>query len=98
VTTPSTAAEFAQAAQHAAENHIEAVYEYFRLAEEATQEELEQFGDDPSYGPFCSCVTCEVREILHAALPVIARGIITGAIDPRDLLDEPLEADEAAAA
>ena len=88
---PVTAGEFAAAAQHAAEKHLEDVYEYFRLAEEADEETLEQIGEDPAYGPFCSCMTCEVHEVLHAALPVIARGIITGAIDPHDLLEEPIE-------
>lgn len=33
----------------------------------------------------CECPTCIVREVLLAAVPIIARGIVAGDLDPSDL-------------
>lgn len=54
-------------AQKAAEQHLEAIYEF----EETYLEEYPN-GDvmeSPSVGPWCGCLTCVVRETLHAAWP-----------------------------
>lgn len=52
--------EHAAAAQTAAEERLEALW-----AREFDDEE----GEVDSAGPFCGCVTCEVREVLDAAYP-----------------------------
>ena len=48
-------------AQRAAEEHLS-------LCLEA---EWDEEVDDPSSAPFCGCLTCIVREVLHAAWPVL---------------------------
>ena len=84
---PTTADQWATDAQRAAEAHIEAVWGYFHASEEEGFEAAdEEFGEDPSIGPFCGCTTCEVREILHAAVPVVAAAIVAGHVDPLELL------------
>lgn len=51
--------DHALAAQQAAEAHIEACWAH-----------LHDEGPEPdTLAPFCGCLTCEVREILHAAMP-----------------------------
>jgi len=51
--------DHAIAAQEAAEQHLTACWEY-----------LNDDGPEPdTLGPFCGCLTCEVRETLHAAYP-----------------------------
>lgn len=77
-------------AQRAAEDHIGAVWDYWNEAESAmTDAEIEDLGPDPAIGPFCGCTTCEVREILHAAVPLIAAGIAAGDVDVNDLVELP---------
>lgn len=56
--------DHAQAAQRAAEAHLAACHDY--LMEEDLPE-------PDTAGPFCGCITCEVREVLHAAYPHLAR-------------------------
>ena len=48
------------AAQKAAEEHLEACW----AAENGVGPEPED-----TLAPFCGCLTCEVREVLHAAYP-----------------------------
>lgn len=77
-------------AQHAAEAHIGAVWDYWNEAESAvTESQLQALGEDPAVGAFCGCTTCEVREILHAAVPLIAAGIAAGDVDVNDLVELP---------
>lgn len=68
-------------AQKAAEEHIEAVWDAWNDEQDGDSDG----SDSPAIGPYCGCVTCEVREILHAAVPLIAAGIVAGDIDPKDL-------------
>lgn len=65
-------------AQTAAEEHLAKVYEYHdRLAELGYSDAvIAQVGDDPAYGPWCGCDTCQVRETLHAALPHLEKAVL----------------------
>lgn len=57
-----TPEEHASAAQRAAEERLEAAW---ALIHEEGEE-----GEEPELaGPFCGCLTCEVREVLDAAYP-----------------------------
>lgn len=49
--------DLGQAAQRAAEDRLEACYD-----------ELSEDDDD---GQFCGCITCIVREVLEAAVPIL---------------------------
>lgn len=60
--------DYGYLAHQVAQTHLDACHE--------AQCELEdgaQFDDvnDPSFGPFCGCSTCVVREVLFAAWPVM---------------------------
>jgi hypothetical protein len=52
-----------------AEKHLEQCFEALDYSEreDAYEDEVE----DPSYGPFCGCSTCVVREVLLSALPAL---------------------------
>lgn len=63
------------AAQQAAEAHIEACWAY--LHDEDSSDDPEAPEPD-MMAPFCGCLTCEVREILHAAMPHLRAGIAAG--------------------
>lgn len=60
-------------AQRAAEAHLEACMAALDEAEEAADADAyaEAVGKSPAVGPFCACTTCEVRETLAAAWPVL---------------------------
>lgn len=76
-----------QRVQEAAEDHITAVWDYYNEADATlTDEELEALGPDPTVGPWCGCTTCEVREILTVAIPIVAAAIVAGEVDPADLV------------
>lgn len=76
-----------QRMQQAAEDHITAVWDYANEADASlTDEELEDLGPDPAIGPWCGCTTCEVREILTVAIPIMAAAIVAGEVDPADLV------------
>lgn len=51
-------------AQQAAEKHLEACYDWLE-AEDGDVEEPDMAG------LFCGCLTCQVRETLHAAYPFL---------------------------
>lgn len=53
-------------AHQAAEQHLEACWEAMHAENEG------EVVDWPvTAGPFCGCMTCEVREVLHAAWPLM---------------------------
>lgn len=62
-----------QAAHEAAAKHLEACWDAFHA---------EQEGDDdvvsPASAPFDGCQTCETRETLHAAWPLLRLAALTG--------------------
>ena len=63
-------------AQEAAEAHLQLCEQWMDYNEEFDPQEFTRpDGEDPSVGPFCGCTTCIVRETLHAAWPIIERGI-----------------------
>lgn len=59
--------DYGRQAQAAAEAHLAACWE-------ALNEDGSAVDDDPAVAPFCGCATCEVREILSAALPFLEAG------------------------
>lgn len=59
-------------AQRAAEDHIVRVWASFHEEEDGWAE----MPPSPAVGPFDGCQTCEVREILYAALPFIEAGLL----------------------
>lgn len=61
--------DFGAQAQRAAEDHLTAVWSYFRSEEEGEEE-----GENPAVGAFDGCQTCEVREVLFASLPILWAG------------------------
>lgn len=63
--------DHAQAAQRAAEEHLLACWE--SLDDEEVEPE--------TLAPFCSCMTCEVRETLHAAYPHLRAMALADAAD-----------------
>lgn len=58
-------------AQRAAEEHLRAVIAHFHAENEG-----EEVGDSPAVGAYDGCETCDVREVLHAAVPFIEAGLI----------------------
>lgn len=62
-------------AQVAAEAHIVACWAWLN-------QEQDEAGDpdavDPASAPFDGCQTCEVREILYAAWPILVEGVANG--------------------
>lgn len=53
------------------EDHLEACWEVF----------YREDGDDtlsPAVQPFCGCRTCEVREMLYVAVPIIRDAVLAG--------------------
>jgi hypothetical protein len=88
-TIVSPSRDYAAEAQQAAETHLAAVWEYFHAVEEALDTQaLEALGDDPAIGAFDGCATCEIREALAVAVPILAEGIVAGDLDPKDMLSE----------
>lgn len=62
-------------AQRAAEEHLLACYAAMHSLDEGVEVE------DPAVGPFCGCETCEVREVLHAAWPILRVAALDGAAE-----------------
>lgn len=65
--------DYGLAAQQAAEEHLQAIYEYEETPEWGYPE-----GDHPAVGPWCGCETCVVREVLHAAWPHLKAAALAG--------------------
>lgn len=69
MTMPDGRPDAGVAAQRAAEAHLDAC--------NAVNDEYEETGDlavlerSPAVGPFCACMTCEIREVLAAAWPIV---------------------------
>lgn len=63
-------ADWGVQAQREAEDHLTRVWSHFHGEEQGTEE-----GDSPAIGAFDGCQTCEVRETLFAAIPVIEAGL-----------------------
>jgi len=74
------AEDFGAQAQRAAETHLEACWTSFRAED---YEDVETLPPSPSVGPFDGCQTCEVREMLHAALPFLQAGFARDNEAPR---------------
>lgn len=62
-------------AQRAAEEHLLACYEAMHALDEGAQDV-----EDPAVGAFCGCETCEVREVLMAAWPILRVAALDGAV------------------
>jgi hypothetical protein len=60
-------------AHKAAIEHLQACYE--ALDEEAVRPDVEW---PDTAGPFCGCDDCVVREVLHAAWPIVVRAAAAG--------------------
>ncbi len=59
-----TPVDYGHLAQQAAEEHLQACWA-----------NLDDDGEEPeTAAPFCGCLTCEVRETLHAAYPFLVQG------------------------
>jgi hypothetical protein len=69
--------------QDAAEAHIEQVWDYWNRTMDDAVDDAEE---DPAIGPFDGCTTCEVREILTVAVPILARALQAGEVTVEDLL------------
>ena len=61
-------------AQQAAEAHLAACYEAFY----AEQEDDGPLPESPASAPFCACETCEIRETLFAAWPLLREAALAG--------------------
>lgn len=66
------AQDWALQAHQVAEAHLNEVWEWYHADEDGESD----LGPDPAFAPFCGCETCEVREILLAALPYITAGVL----------------------
>ena len=78
-------------AQKAAEEHLADVYEYHSELDELGYSDaaIQQLRPDPSFGPWCGCDTCQVRETLHAALPHLEKAVlIEWGLSPRGRVRE----------
>ena len=71
----TTEHDYGMEAQQAAEKHLVACWEAMWCVEndECEIEHPEGEHPNPACGPFCGCDTCQVREVLHAAWPIIER-------------------------
>lgn len=57
-------------AQQAAEAHLEACWAWLDY-EEYEGDKPEGMDDSPAWAPFDGCMTCEVRETLHAVWSIV---------------------------
>ena len=72
--------DYGYQAQKVAEAHLDLVQQWMEFhdeggAEQGMEEPLEA---DPAVGPYCGCRTCDVREILAVAWPIIEAGVRSG--------------------
>ena len=68
-------------AHQAADAHLTAVWNHFHSEEEYVDPDV----PSPAVGPFCGCQTCEVREVLAAAWPIIQEGVANGDLTLDDI-------------
>lgn len=61
-------------AHQAADAHLAACY----AAYYAEPEGEGPLPESPASAPFCACETCEIREILHAAWPILREAALAG--------------------
>ena len=64
--------DYGHEAQQAAEERLETIWE----AEESDDDSA--YDDIDMAGPFCGCTTCIVREVLHAAWPILREAALAG--------------------
>jgi hypothetical protein len=64
-------------AHEAAEAHLGACYAALH-AEDDVLDEDGPLPESPASAPFCACETCEVREILFAAWPILREAALAG--------------------
>jgi hypothetical protein len=62
--------DYGQDAHQAAIAHLAACFEALDA------EEAGESVDSPASAPFCACEDCVVREVLHAAFPILQAGIL----------------------
>lgn len=75
--------DYGAEAQKVAEAHIMACWDWYQ--DDETVDGHPQ-GDDPASAPFDGCPTCEVREILYAAWPLIEAGVVEGGLCRDDVI------------
>lgn len=69
-------------AQRAAEKHLAACDDYMAELDEcganlsAIEELVQRLGPDPALGPYCGCLTCQIRETLFAAWPHVEKAVL----------------------
>lgn len=63
-------------AQEAADKHLSAVWTHFHEEAEAVGDEEFESTPSPARGPFDGCQTCEVREILEVAYPLLRMAMV----------------------
>lgn len=75
--------DYGYEAQQAAEAHLDLCNEWEEWEENGGEEgSLEApKGENPAVGPYCGCITCTIREILHAAWPILEAGVRSGDFD-----------------
>lgn len=61
--------DYGEAAHRAAMAHIEACEDALVDVEDEPEP------TSPASAPYCGCITCQVREALHAAFPILVAGI-----------------------
>jgi len=66
--------DYGLTAQAAAEAHLLACREAMEQWEEAG--EVTEAVESPASAPFCGCQTCEIREVLWAAWPILRQGVL----------------------
>lgn len=81
-----TERDYGLEAQEAAEAHLGACWDWFYQEEEWGSDEPPGPLTDPTSAPFDGCPTCEVREVLYVAWPIIAEGIMNGDLTREDLV------------
>lgn len=74
-----TGRDWGAEAHEAAAKHLEAIYE-------AEHEGVIDLDESPAMGPWDGCDTCLIREILHAAWPVIEAAVRSGDFDERPVI------------
>lgn len=68
-------------AHTAAERHLDACDAWLAYFDDDEPAGERPAGGDPSSAPYCGCQTCLIREVLHAAWPVLEEAIRSGDLD-----------------
>lgn len=73
-----TERDYGDEAQKAAEAHLGACWDWFYYEQDEVPLDPGTSEINPASAPFDGCPTCEVREILFAAWPLIEEGVANG--------------------